>query len=148
MISGVWLEAVCQCRRLSLKVGQDSQQVLDFEDSRHRQAHVVSLARRFAECRPLVQAVCAALAAEIDRLPIPAGTIRSRAGTAWWVYGEMPAGLSRRSPPGAAVKSAAPHRGCCRWRTDGDLYGCWRARHGLRRRMSSMGEEPVIKKSN
>ena len=32
--------------------------------------------RRLAECRPLVETVCAALAAEIDKLAFPAGAIK------------------------------------------------------------------------
>ena len=37
---------------------------------------VEQMARRLAECRPLVQAVCAALVAEIDKLAFPAGAIK------------------------------------------------------------------------
>ena len=34
------------------------------------------VARRLAECSPLVRAVCTALAAEIDKLAFPAGAIK------------------------------------------------------------------------
>jgi len=65
--------------------------------------------RRLAECRPLVQAVCEALAEEIDKLAFPAGAIqpeppeengylfgatRPRERTAWSACGAMPAGAS------------------------------------------------------
>jgi hypothetical protein len=53
------------------------------------------VARRLAECSPLVRAVCTALAAEIDKLAFPAGAIKPEPPE------EGGYRLSRDSAPGA-----------------------------------------------